>query len=176
MGSFVLTPGEVVKQRVQGGIYKDPLQAVMAIFKSKGFAGFYQGYPALVARDLPFRAIQLPTYEYFKKTYADARCKGNVDAIGPPQAAFLGACAGMIAAALTNPVDVIKTQMMTSDGKDSVMKVVGSIIKNNPAALAAGMPQRVGFLGGSSAVFFIAYEFIRGTMQEGITVDMDMLG
>jgi hypothetical protein len=38
------------------------------------------------------------------------------------------------------------------------------------------MPQRVGFLGGSSAVFFIMYEFIRGTIQNGITVDMEGLG
>lgn len=176
VGSLVLTPGEQIKQRVQGGQYKDPMQAALAIAKNKGWRGFYQGYGSLVARDLPFRAIQLPLYETFKSLYANQRLRGNVDAIGPPQAAFLGACAGMIAAAATNPVDVIKTQMMTGDGKDSVVAAVTKILKNNPKAFLSGMPQRVGFLGGSSAVFFIMYEFIRGTMTDGITLDMDMLG
>ena len=37
--------------------------------------------------------------------------------------------------------------------------------------LFAGLPQRVGFLGGSSAVFFIVYEFVRGTLTDGITID-----
>mmetsp|Transcript_18072 Transcript_18072/g.44354 ORF Transcript_18072/g.44354 Transcript_18072/m.44354 type:complete len:314 (+) Transcript_18072:279-1220(+) len=176
VGSLVLTPGEVVKQRVQAGQFKDPGAAVVAIYKNKGVRGFYQGYLSLVARDLPFRALQLPLYETFKKFYADKRCCGNIDAIGPPQAAFLGALAGMIAAAATNPVDVIKTQMMLSDGSQGVVAAVAKILKENPAAFLSGMPQRVGFLGGSSAVFFIMYEFIRGTMTDGITLDMDMLG
>ena len=38
-------------------------------------------------------------------------------------------------------------------------------------ALFAGLPQRVGFLGGSSAVFFIVYEFVRGTLTDGITIE-----
>uniref|UniRef100_A0A6T8K9Z2 Mitochondrial carrier protein n=1 Tax=Hemiselmis andersenii TaxID=464988 RepID=A0A6T8K9Z2_HEMAN len=179
VGSTVLTPGEVVKQKVQAGVYKDPLQACIQIFKNSGLRGFYQGYTSLVARDVPFRAIQLPLYETFKKLYADARCNGNQDGIGPLQASILGASSGMIGAALTNPVDVIKTQMMVGSGdggKATVVQAVTKILKENPAAFLAGMPQRVGFLGGSSAVFFITYEFIRGTIQNGITVDMDMLG
>mmetsp|Transcript_43867 Transcript_43867/g.109875 ORF Transcript_43867/g.109875 Transcript_43867/m.109875 type:complete len:317 (-) Transcript_43867:60-1010(-) len=179
VGSTVLTPGEVVKQKVQAGVYKDPLQACINIFKTSGVRGFYQGYTSLVARDVPFRAIQLPLYETFKKWYADSRCEGNQDGIGPLQASMLGAASGMIGAALTNPVDVIKTQMMVGSGdgkKQTVVTAVAKILKENPAAFLAGMPQRVGFLGGSSAVFFITYEFIRGTIQNGITVDMDMLG
>lgn len=178
VGSTVLTPGEVVKQQVQAGLHKDPATAVVSIFREKGVKGFYQGYSSLVARDVPFRAIQLPLYETLRRIYADKRCQGNLDAIGPPQAALLGASAGMTGAALTNPIDVIKTQMMTGSGggKLSLGQAIGKILKENPAAFMAGMPQRVGFLGGSSAVFFITYEFIRGTIQGGITLDMDMMG
>ena len=82
----------------------------------------------------------------------------------------------MIAAACTNPVDVIKTQMMTGGGNTGVVEAVSKILRERPMALMSGMPQRVGFLGGSSAVFFITYEFIRGTMTGGITLDMEMMG
>ena len=127
-----------------------------------------------MARDLPFRAIQLPLYEALKQSYARRFCGGNSDQISPPSAALLGACAGMTAAAATTPVDVIKTQMMCGTGRDS--ETVGGVVQRllaaeGPKALFAGLPQRVGFLGGSSAVFFIVYEFVRGTLTDGITID-----
>jgi len=117
VGSTVLTPGEVVKQKVQAGVFKDPLEACIKIFKTQGIRGFYQGYTSLVARDVPFRAIQLPLYETFKQAYADCRCMGSQDGVGPLQASLLGAASGMIGAALTNPIDVIKTQMMVGGGQ-----------------------------------------------------------
>ncbi len=131
-----------------------------------------QGYSGLVARDLPFRAIQLPLYEALKQSYARRFCGGNSDQISPPAAALLGACAGMTAAAATTPVDVIKTQMMCGTGQETVAGVVQRLLAaEGPKALFAGLTQRVGFLGGSSAVFFIVYEFVRGTLTDGITIE-----
>ena len=176
VGSTVLTPGEMVKQQVQAGLHKDVLAAVVNTYRAKGVGGFYQGYTSLIARDVPFRAIQLPLYEVLKTTYANRRCGGNIEDIGPPQAALLGATAGMVGAGLTNPIDVIKTRMMTGSGGTSLGQAIAEISKTNPLGFLAGLPQRVGFLGGSSAVFFITYEFVRGTIQGGITIDMDMLG
>ena len=81
LGSTVLTPGEVVKQQVQAGLHKDPLTACRTILKTKGVRGFYQGYSSLVARDVPFRAIQLPLYETFKTLYADRRLNGKIEEV-----------------------------------------------------------------------------------------------
>eukprot|EP00292_Cryptomonas_paramecium_P000911 CAMPEP_0113665644 /NCGR_PEP_ID=MMETSP0038_2-20120614/2419_1 /TAXON_ID=2898 /ORGANISM="Cryptomonas paramecium" /LENGTH=241 /DNA_ID=CAMNT_0000581019 /DNA_START=146 /DNA_END=867 /DNA_ORIENTATION=- /assembly_acc=CAM_ASM_000170 len=108
-GSLVLTPGEVVKQKVQAGAFKSVGEAIKGILQEKGPRGFYQGYSGLVARDLPFRAIQLPLYEALKQAFANRFCDGSLELISPPSAALLGASAGMVAAAATTPVDVIKT-------------------------------------------------------------------
>jgi len=172
-GSLVLTPGEVVKQKTQAGLYKSNMAALRGVLAERGPRGLYQGYFGLVARDLPFRALQLPMYEQFKEWFAQRYYAGQVDDIKPHQAALIGAGAGMIAAGLTNPVDVIKTQMMVGKGNQSLMEVVKDVIKTRGlSGFAAGAPQRMGFLGGSSAVFFIVYEFVRGTMQDGITIEM----
>ena len=87
-----------------------------------------QGYSGLVARDLPFRAIQLPLYEALKQAYAQRFCDGASDQLSPPAAAGLGACAGMTAAAATTPVDVIKTQMMCGSGREGVGAIVRRLV------------------------------------------------
>mmetsp|Transcript_7192 Transcript_7192/g.11346 ORF Transcript_7192/g.11346 Transcript_7192/m.11346 type:complete len:321 (-) Transcript_7192:34-996(-) len=165
-GSLVLTPGEVLKQRVQAGGFPSILAALKGTLASSGPAGLYTGYFGLVARDLPFRAIQLPLYEAFKIAFADRFTSGLVEAIRPEQLAFLGAAAGMISAALTNPVDVTKTKLMTSSKKSTVGNVVtGVLMEQGIAGFAAGMPQRVGFLSGFNACFFIVYEFARSFVR-----------
>mmetsp|Transcript_40905 Transcript_40905/g.83692 ORF Transcript_40905/g.83692 Transcript_40905/m.83692 type:complete len:187 (+) Transcript_40905:550-1110(+) len=172
-GSLVLTPGEVVKQKTQAGLNKGNLDALRGILGEKGPRGLYQGYLGLVARDLPFRALQLPMYEQFKVWFAARYFQGCVDDIKPHQAAVIGASAGMLAAGATNPVDVIKTQMMVGKSNQGVFDVIRDVIKTRGiAGFASGMPQRMGFLGGSSAVFFIVYEFVRGTMTDGITIEI----
>lgn len=103
-GSIILTPGEIIKQKVQSGIYKTQLSAIVGIFKRHGFLGFYQGYLSLIARDIPYRAIQLPLYEYlYEKIYH----KESVNNIKPHQAAIIGCISGMVGAGITNPIDVI---------------------------------------------------------------------
>jgi hypothetical protein len=42
--STVRVPPEVIKQRVQAGLYRDVLQAIKAIWVNEGFSGFYCGY------------------------------------------------------------------------------------------------------------------------------------
>lgn len=178
MGSLVLTPGEIVKQQTQAGLYKTNTDALRGILARRGARGLYQGYFGLVARDLPFRALQLPMYEQFKDFFAARYTNGVVDDIRPHQAACIGAAAGMISAGLTNPVDVIKTQMMVGKGDASVLQVVRNVhTERGILGFAAGAPQRMGFLGGSSAVFFIVYEFARGTMQDGsLSWTVEMMG
>ena len=83
-----------------------------------------------MARDVPFRAIQLPLYEALKQAYATRFCDGRGDQISPPSAALLGACAGMTAAAATTPVDVVKTQMMCGAGREGVGAIVRRLLKS----------------------------------------------
>jgi solute carrier family 25 S-adenosylmethionine transporter 26 len=133
LGSIFLTPCEVIKQNIQVGRYHNVSDA----FHHLGLRGLYKGYISLIARDLPFRAIQLTLYDNMKETYDNTM--------------VLGAVAGMTAAAITNPIDVVKTKIMCGQRN---IELNGNLLRN----LVSGLPYRMAYLGGASAIYFIVYE------------------
>ncbi len=137
IGSIYLTPCEVIKQNIQIGKYTTVCQAI----KHLGLRGLYKGYSTLLLRDVPFRMIQMPLYDTLKEHY-DNTC-------------IVGACAGMTAAAVTNPLDVIKTRVMCNNA-----------YRLTPTDLLRGLPFRVTYLGGMSTIFFVAYEKIKLMVQQ----------
>lgn len=60
-GSVLLCPSEVVKQKIQAGLFRSTSEAVASIWKRSGPIGFYEGYLGGIARDVPFRVAQLTT-------------------------------------------------------------------------------------------------------------------
>lgn len=58
---------------------------------------------------IPFTSIQFPLYEYLKIRLARAL---NRTTLGAHEAALCGSIAGGFAAALTTPLDVLKTRTM----------------------------------------------------------------
>lgn len=137
-GSIVLTPAEVIKQNLQVKKYNTIKHAYQTIYLRYGWSGFYHGYVGLILRDVPFRAIQLPIYDSLKDNYT---------ANSLIEKASYGAIAGMIAAFITNPLDVIKTQMMCQNK---------SIF--DTSHYSKGISYRTTYLGLSSALFFTIYE------------------
>lgn len=61
------TPFEVVKQQMQLGLDHRLRDAFANIYKLRGFRGFYAGYSSLLLREIPYSAIQMPTYEWMKR-------------------------------------------------------------------------------------------------------------
>ena len=58
-GSVWLCPSEVIKQKMQAGIFATEREALTSIWKNHGLFGLYEGYLGGVARDVPFRVAQL---------------------------------------------------------------------------------------------------------------------
>jgi solute carrier family 25 S-adenosylmethionine transporter 26 len=58
-GSFCLCPSEVIKQKMQAGMFRNEREALISIWRSKGPLGFYEGYTGGLVRDVPFRVAQL---------------------------------------------------------------------------------------------------------------------
>jgi solute carrier family 25 S-adenosylmethionine transporter 26 len=124
-GSGWLCPSEVVKQQMQAGMFTSTREALVSIWKQKGIAGLYQGYWGSVARDVPFRVAQLTSYEVTKSVYlkwkASRRHQRMSDTgddskleLSPIESALCGALAGTFSAAVTCPLDRIKTLLMTN--------------------------------------------------------------
>lgn len=107
---------EVVKQRRQTSV--DRKQTSSKIFmnalKNEGFfKGLYRGFGSTVIREVPFSFIQLPILEYLKSQYR-SKLKNNIP-LESGEVALCGAIAGGSAAALTTPLDVVKTRIMLAE-------------------------------------------------------------
>lgn len=171
------TPCEVVKCTFQSGMYTSSLKsAVRAIHKESGWRGFYQGYAAQLARDVPVYLLVLGGYEALRDKYittflTETDARGRVTR-GTPSAmanAALGAVVGGVAGALTNPLDVARTQatLRTWGGsalsQESSLKLVTQVLSDQGLrGLMAGAPLRAASLALGSAAFFAAYEKAQG--------------
>jgi solute carrier family 25 S-adenosylmethionine transporter 26 len=164
-GSICLCPSEVIKSNVQAGIFKTSTQAVTNIFKTKGLGGFYQGFLGLAARDIPFRVCQLTSYELIKNVYLKSNLKKEQQSepqmesnLTPIESAAIGAIAGTFSAAITTPLDRIKT-LLAINGNMSFTSCASMIfLEEGPLGFTRGLWPRICYVAPSVTIFFIVYE------------------
>eukprot|EP00262_Sarcandra_glabra_P000469 TRINITY_DN10552_c0_g1_i1.p1 TRINITY_DN10552_c0_g1~~TRINITY_DN10552_c0_g1_i1.p1 ORF type:complete len:358 (-),score=58.25 TRINITY_DN10552_c0_g1_i1:152-1111(-) len=156
--SLVRVPTEVVKQRMQTGQFASAPDAVRLIFAKEGFKGLYAGYGSFLLRDLPFDAIQFCIYEQLRIGYKLAAQRDLND----PENAVIGAFAGAITGAITTPLDVIKTRLMTQGPVNQykgIFDCVQTIVREEgPPALLKGIGPRVLWIGIGGSIFFTVLE------------------
>ncbi|TAQ88609.1 hypothetical protein B7494_g3047 [Chlorociboria aeruginascens] len=151
-------PLEIVKIRlqVQGEVAKSvegtPRRSAMWIVRNLGLVGLYKGASACLLRDVPFSAIYFPTYNHLKRDYFG---ESQTKKLGIMQLLLAGAVAGMPAAYLTTPCDVIKTRLQVEARKGessytslrhcahTIMKEEGfqAFFKGGPARIMRSSPQ-----------------------------------
>lgn len=106
------TPMEVLKQRAQ--LRSGPLCAASAsaiarhLLRHEGPRALYKGYGVTLAVFAPYSMIYFASYERFKSAVPQAWS-------GSATVGVCAASAGVIAAAATTPLDVIKTRLQTQD-------------------------------------------------------------
>ena len=86
----------------------------MWIVRNLGVLGLYKGVGACLLRDVPFSAVYFPTYAHLKK---DLFGESPQKKLGVLQLLTAGAIAGIPAAYLTTPADVIKTRLQVEARK-----------------------------------------------------------
>ncbi|EJC98918.1 mitochondrial carrier [Fomitiporia mediterranea MF3/22] len=164
---LIRVPTEVVKSRAQtsaeGKALGSSLTAARYILVHDGLSGYYRGFGSTIMREIPFTSIQFPLYEFFKME--SARALGR-DSLGAHEAAVCGSIAGGIAAALTTPLDVVKTRTMLDLRKISSMDTPSFLarfkdiyVKEGIKALFAGVVPRTLWISAGGAVFLGAYEW-----------------
>ncbi|WVR08090.1 hypothetical protein IAU60_005136 [Kwoniella sp. DSM 27419] len=110
---LIRVPTEVVKSRTQAGAYghgKGSWHSAISTMKFEGIKGFYRGFGITIAREIPFTSIQFPLYEGLKSLLSKHYLGGRRPT--PYEAALCGSVAGGFAAAVTTPLDVVKTRVM----------------------------------------------------------------
>jgi len=178
-GSGWLCPSEVVKQQMQAGMHPSTRRAVESIWSRKGLVGFYEGYWGGVSRDVPFRVAQLTAYEVTKNLYlrikkrrllAENGSRKNPKMtpsrleLSSVEAAVCGAVSGTFSAAVTSPLDRIKTLLMTDSAAygGSVFSCATKIWRDEGVkGFAQGLVPRVVYIAPSVVIFFIVYEEVQ---------------
>lgn len=108
--NLVRSPFEVVKQQMQVGLDTSLKGALTGIYRAKGHKGFYSGLAPMLLRDAPYSAFFMPCYEYMKKL----RRQSSTGELSFKDNAINSSVAAIISSFITQPMDVVKTRMMTS--------------------------------------------------------------
>lgn len=95
------------------------LQAFRYLTSSGASRRLFTGYTALVARNLPFTALQFPAFEHLRERLGSSRPGGKPSTLLETGLVSGGSAAGAgaFAAWITTPSDVVKTRMMLTAGE-----------------------------------------------------------
>ncbi|GLE04777.1 hypothetical protein PINS_up013756 [Pythium insidiosum] len=104
---LIMTPMDVVKQRLQLGYYTGVSNCIKTVIRQEGVRALYISFPTTFLMNLPYSMIMVSANETFKKILNPS---GDMN-VGAYMAS--GAMAGALAGMLTNPLDVAKTRLQT---------------------------------------------------------------
>ncbi|CAA0373474.1 putative mitochondrial carrier domain protein [Arabidopsis thaliana] len=175
----VFTPMDMVKQRLQigNGTYKGVWDCIKRVTREEGFGAFYASYRTTVLMNAPFTAVHFTTYEAVKRGLREMlpeHAVGVEDEEGWLIYATAGAAAGGLAAAVTTPLDVVKTQLQCQGvcGCDrfkssSISDVFRTIVKKDGyRGLARGWLPRMLFHAPAAAICWSTYETVKSFFQD----------
>eukprot|EP01029_Cantina_marsupialis_P009478 TRINITY_DN2205_c1_g1_i1.p1 TRINITY_DN2205_c1_g1~~TRINITY_DN2205_c1_g1_i1.p1 ORF type:complete len:351 (+),score=84.72 TRINITY_DN2205_c1_g1_i1:110-1162(+) len=184
----IITPMDVIKQRLQLGFYNNVPDAMRTIIRTEGLKAFYVSYPITLAMNVPFAALMVAANESSKTILSG----GNSENCSMPVYFTSGAIAGAFAGALTNPLDVIKTKLQTQSVICSCPRLQNTIeleAASNPAlngfkeaaahimktggyrGFLNGIIPRTVFHSSSWAIAWATYEFIKKSLRPSKPID-----
>ncbi|CAE6417793.1 unnamed protein product [Rhizoctonia solani] len=162
-------PLEIVKIRLQVQGEAAKLEGAIPrgaihIVRQLGLLGLYKGSTACLLRDIPFSAIYFPSYAHLKKDVFNEGYHGKKLTFG--ETLLAAGIAGMPAAYLATPADVIKTRLQveartgqsTYNGITDAFKTI--LREEGPSAFFKGGVARVVRSSPQFGFTLVAYEYL----------------
>ncbi|KAK4040488.1 mitochondrial carrier domain-containing protein [Parachaetomium inaequale] len=191
----VRVPTEVVKQRAQAGQHGgSSLRSLLHILRQQHTVGLvgvwrelYRGWGITVMREVPFTILQFPLWEALKAWGRERRARtgrglfgdvgthpgregaavGIVGEVSAAESAVYGSISGGVAAAVTTPLDVLKTRVMLSAQRESMASIVRTIVKENGIRpFFAGIGPRVMWISAGGAIFLGSYQWAVNALEK----------
>ncbi|KAG6388193.1 hypothetical protein SASPL_153392 [Salvia splendens] len=165
LGTAVRIPCEVLKQRLQAGLFDNVGEAIVGTWQHDGLRGFFRGTGATLCREVPFYVAGMGLYAESKKAVQRLLERE----LEPWETIAVGALSGGLAAVLTTPFDVIKTRTMTApQGRSVSLSIVAfSILRHEgPLGLFKGAVPRFFWIAPLGAMNFAGYELARKAMDK----------
>ncbi|KAK4194604.1 mitochondrial carrier domain-containing protein [Triangularia verruculosa] len=161
----LMNPFDVIKQRMQiaesAKLYRSMTDCAKYVYKNEGIKAFYVSYPTTLSMTVPFTALQFLAYESISTSMNPTK------AYDPFTHCVAGAVAGGFAAALTTPMDVIKTMLQTrGSATDAELRTVNGFMagcrllykREGAKGFFKGVRPRVLTTMPSTAICWSAYE------------------
>ena len=178
-----------------GGSSLSSLQAILAQRRVSGLGGvwreLYRGWGITVMREVPFTVLQFPLWEGLKAwgrerkaarggrgLFGDLSSSSSSSSssglssmikeeeVSAPESALYGSLAGAVAAGVTTPLDVLKTRVMLSARRESVVQIVRTILRDHGVRpFFAGIGPRVMWISIGGAIFLGSYQWVVNTME-----------
>ncbi|CAB4255135.1 similar to Saccharomyces cerevisiae YJL133W MRS3 Iron transporter that mediates Fe2+ transport across the inner mitochondrial membrane [Maudiozyma barnettii] len=109
----LMNPFDTIKQRMQLNPKVKVWQIAHRIYKTEGLSAFYYSYPTTLAMNIPFTALNFVVYESSTNFFNPSH------SYNPLIHCICGGLSGTLCAAITTPLDCIKTVLQVR-GSDSV--------------------------------------------------------
>jgi hypothetical protein len=175
IGIAIANPTEVVKICLQadktGKQFSGPIDVLQKVYKTQGVKGLFRGIVPNIQRGIIVNAAELGTYDHCKHFLISNGYLSN----GLPAHAGASVLAGLAGAIASNPVDVLKTRLMSQSSEGAVghtLKYSGMIdcLKKTVAeegilTLYQGLLPNWLRKGPWCMVFFICYEQLLLTLN-----------
>jgi len=116
----VLTPHDVVKQRLQLGCHRGALDCMHSMWAHEGVRGFYRSLPVTLAMNIPYTGMLVAVNDALKAALHLGRGSSGASLTNAPWYFCCAGVSGAAAAALTSPLDVIKTRLQTQGLRPAV--------------------------------------------------------
>jgi len=163
-------PQEVIKQRLVTGIYPNFAAAVQTIYATEGIRGFYAAWLPTVSRNVPFVAITFTSFAALQRRRLRERGTEGEGAAGSSErggslttleSLAVGVASALIGGLCTQPIDVVKTRMMTQAAASGALPYAGAIdcvrtmlAQEGVGVFFAGIGQRSLYMGPLWAIQF----------------------
>jgi len=176
----IMVPAETIKQRMQLGYYRDTLHATRRMVATGG-GSLYRSLPTTLVTNVPYASLMMMSNESLR------RLLNPTGTFSLSTFLISGAISGALAAAVTTPLDVVKTRLQTqgmSRAKTSTGELHGApkkfkvLYKGFSDAAKAifqtegvhgffrGMGPRMLQTGPSCALSWCAYEISKRALQK----------
>ncbi|KAG8052423.1 hypothetical protein GUJ93_ZPchr0001g32846 [Zizania palustris] len=138
------------------------LEAIAEIGKGEGLKGYWKGNLPQVIRIVPYSAVQLFSYEVYKKIFR--RKDGELTVFGRLAA---GACAGMTSTLVTYPLDVLRLRLAVESGHSTMSQVAMNMLRDEGlASFYGGLgPSLIG-IAPYIAVNFCVFDLMKKSVPE----------
>ncbi|KAI6698437.1 hypothetical protein NL676_018556 [Syzygium grande] len=137
-------------------------EAITMIGKEEGMKGYWKGNLPQVIRIIPYSAVQLFAYEFYKKLFKGK--DGELSVVGRLMA---GACAGMTSTFVTYPLDVLRLRLAVEPGRRTMSQVALSMLKEEGlASFYKGLGPALIGIAPYIAVNFCMFDLIKKALPE----------